>query len=61
MIIYLLFIRGVYLIKAILIRKTLEALKNMQNELKSYQLKLNDYRKELNEVIENFIWLSILF
>jgi uncharacterized membrane-anchored protein YhcB (DUF1043 family) len=51
----------VHLIKAILIRKTLEALKNMQNELKYYQLKLDDYRKELKEVIEKFIWLSILF
>ncbi len=35
-----------------LIRKNLDALKNMQNELHSYQLKLNKFRKDLNEVFE---------
>jgi hypothetical protein len=49
----LIFIKGVFLIKNLFKQeKRKEALKNIQNEVKSYQLKLNDFRKDFNGAIE---------
>ena len=36
---------------------SLEALKEIQKEMKSDQLKLNEFRKELNKVIDFISWI----